>query len=70
MPNRIVSENHDYKAASITLQQVSALLIAVGKSCPDMDSYDVLAAISGIQELTINVSASLDKVGDVEVHHG
>lgn len=69
MSNRIVSDNHDYKAASTALHQVSALLMAVRKSCPEMDPYDALAAISGIQELIINVSASLEKVGDVEVLH-
>jgi|GEM_PF-6726959 len=69
MANHTVADSHDYKSACIVTQQVSALLIAVGESCPKMDTYDVLAAITGIQKLIINVSESLEKVGDLEVHH-
>ena len=68
--SRMVADDYHYKFAYDTMHQINALLIAVEHSGMAMDSGDVLAAIGGIQELARKMSESLDKVGDMEVHHG
>lgn len=70
MSNRTVAQNHHYKLACTAMHHINALLIAVEQHGIEMDSGDVLAAIGGIQAIAINVSRSLDKLGDMEVLHG